>query len=180
MEENKKNQIDKDRVIKIVSIIIMIGIVILLASKSTSFFDKTKIKPNSTTENSQGIYEAVKNNSVSESNEESKTVQAFNHRLISPEEYKEKLESGEYVHIDIRTPQEYNEEKIAEGLNIDFNASDFKEQLDKLDKSKKYIYHCRSGSRSARAVPVFEELGFGEILELQGGINNWKTKFETL
>ena len=66
---------------------------------------------------------------------------------------------------------------FADGLNIDFYAPDFKEQLNKLDKNKKYIYHCRSGSRSARAVPIFKELGFKEVLELDGGINAWKKKF---
>ena len=104
----------------------------------------------------------------------------FNHRLIDPSEYKNKLEGGEYIHIDIRTPGEYQEERIANGFNIDFYATDFREQLDKLDKSKKYIYHCRSGSRSARAVPIFKELSFGEVLELDGGINKWKEFYPTI
>jgi rhodanese-related sulfurtransferase len=57
-------------------------------------------------------------------------------------------------------------------LLIDFYSPNFEEELDKLDKNKKYIYHCRSGSRSRSAITVFKKLGFTEIYELEGGINN--------
>ena len=95
----------------------------------------------------------------------------FIHQLITPQEYKEKLESGEYVHIDIRTLEEYTNERITDGLNIDFYKSDFRGRLNELDKTKKYLYHCRSGHRSSLAKYIFKELGFKQVYELDGGLN---------
>mgnify|MGYP006269493801 FL=1 len=87
--------------------------------------------------------------------------------------FKDKVDSEEYVIIDIRTPQEYNSERIKGAINIDFYSDSFEEEINKLDKDKKYLFYCRSGSRSSSALPLFEELGFREVYELQGGIQSW-------
>ena len=173
----------------------MLGIVMFLANKNSFILEDLE---NTLLDDSEIIIEknpmvpAVQPGTVSNDNQGESTgttpsvdVQEeqlntnFKHALINPSKYKEKLESGEYIHIDIRTAGEYDAEKIENGLNIDFYATNFKSELDKLDKTKKYIYHCRSGSRSANSVAIFEELGFGEVLELEGGINNWKAEYPT-
>ena len=87
--------------------------------------------------------------------------------------FKDKVDSEEYVIIDIRTPQEYDSERIKGAINIDFYSDSFEEEINKLDKDKKYLFYCRSGSRSSSALPLFEELGFREVYELQGGIQSW-------
>jgi len=95
--------------------------------------------------------------------------------LISPEEFKKKLDSGEYVLVDIRTPEEFKEGHIPGAtLNLDFYAPDFKDKVSKLDKNKKYLYYCRSGHRSGEASELAKEFGFTEAYELDGGINAWK------
>ncbi len=93
--------------------------------------------------------------------------------LISPAEFKEKMESGEYVLVDIRTPEEYQAGHIKGAINIDFYAPDFKEQVSKLDKNKKYLYYCRSGHRSGQAEVLAKAFDFPEVYELDGGINAW-------
>lgn len=81
--------------------------------------------------------------------------------------------SGEVIVLDIRTPAEFAEGHIEGALNIDFNADNFADNIDKLDKSKEYLVHCRSGGRSGRSLPTFESLGFEKILHLDGGMNGW-------
>ena len=81
-------------------------------------------------------------------------------------------ETDEVV-LDIRTPEEYNEGIIEGAVNIDFYADDFAVQLDSLDKDAHYVVYCRSGNRSGQANSTFEELGFTNVTEIDGGIANW-------
>ena len=79
----------------------------------------------------------------------------------------------DFIIIDIRTPQEFNEGHIENAVNIDFYSEIFKEDLDKLDKNKTYLIYCRSGNRSGRAMPIMKELGFNEVYNLSVGIKEW-------
>ena len=95
-------------------------------------------------------------------------------KLISPAEFKEKIETGEYVLVDIRTPEEYQSGHIEGAINIDYYAPDFKEQVSQLDRNKKYLYYCRSGHRSGEAEILAKTFNFSEVYELDGGINAWQ------
>ncbi len=79
----------------------------------------------------------------------------------------------DFVITDIRTPEEFNEGHIENAVNIDFYSETFREDLDKLDKSKTYFIYCRSGNRSGRAMPIMKELGFQEVYNLSAGIKEW-------
>lgn len=79
----------------------------------------------------------------------------------------------DFIIVDIRTPEEFNEGHIENAVNIDFYSDTFKEDLDKLDKNKAYFIYCRSGNRSGRAMPIMKELGFKEVYNLSVGITEW-------
>jgi len=81
--------------------------------------------------------------------------------------------NSEVVVLDVRTPEEFGEGHIAGAVNIDFKAAGFREEVAKLDKSKSYLVHCRSGARSSQSLEVFKELGFSEIHHMGGGFNEW-------
>jgi rhodanese-related sulfurtransferase len=81
-------------------------------------------------------------------------------------------ESDEIV-LDIRTPEEYDQGIIEGAINIDFYANDFAVQLDALDKDAHYVVYCNSGNRSGQANSTFEDLGFTNVTEIDGGITNW-------
>ena len=75
--------------------------------------------------------------------------------------------------IDVRTPQEYSQERIAGAINIDFNSVSFRNDLDKLDKDRTYIVYCRTGFLSGKALDIMGELGFQEVYKPSGGIEAW-------
>jgi len=77
------------------------------------------------------------------------------------------------VVLDIRTPEEFDEAHLADAIDVDFYASDFADQLDKLDKDVPYVMYCRTGNRSSDAVQTMKDLGFVEVYEIDGGIVNW-------
>jgi len=105
-----------------------------------------------------------------------------NIRSISPVEFQNLAESGEYVIIDIRTPAELLPENggqlFDEILNIDFYKPDFRENLAKLDPDENYLIYCRSGSRSGKTLKIMKEMGFKNVANLDGGRNAWLRTFK--
>ena len=77
------------------------------------------------------------------------------------------------VLLDIRTPEEFAETRIAGSVNINFYAPDFADQIGELDRNAAYVVYCRSGNRSAQAMDVFRQLDFAEVHEIDGGIVAW-------
>lgn len=75
--------------------------------------------------------------------------------------------------VDIRTPKEYNEGHIGNAINIDFNASDFEANIQKLNKNKRIYIYCRTGNRSAKASEKMSNWGFRKIYVLPIGIEGW-------
>ncbi|MCP4847400.1 MAG: rhodanese-like domain-containing protein [Verrucomicrobiaceae bacterium] len=85
-----------------------------------------------------------------------------------------KKEEKKLVILDVRTPEEYKTSHIAGAKLLDFLADDFKASLAKLDKTKVYLLHCRSGSRSSSAFALMKRLGFKSVYHLDGGILAWR------
>jgi len=85
-------------------------------------------------------------------------------------------DNPDFMIIDVRTPQEFDEEHIENALNIDYYSETFRDELNKLDKNKTYLIHCRSGGRSGRALAIMAELNFREVYNMSGGINQWKAE----
>lgn len=71
--------------------------------------------------------------------------------------------------LDVRTPGEVSQGKIKNATNININSPDFKQKVEKLDKSKTYVVYCRSGVRSSRACRMMKKMGFENLYNLQGG-----------
>ena len=92
--------------------------------------------------------------------------------VITPTEFKEK--SVNQTIIDVRTPEEYNEGHIDGAVNINFNDENFKDKIEKLDKSKPVYVYCRSGKRSSAASAEMSKAGFNKVFDLEGGILNWE------
>jgi rhodanese-related sulfurtransferase len=94
-------------------------------------------------------------------------------RTVSPEEFESSLGATNSVLLDIRTPQEFESGRIEGAKNIDFYSSSFKSELDDLDKDIEYQIYCNSGNRSATALTMMKDLGFTNVIELDGGISAW-------
>jgi rhodanese-related sulfurtransferase len=82
----------------------------------------------------------------------------------------------DFIIVDVRTPEEFNDGHIENAVNIDFYSETFRQDLDKLDKSKVYLVYCRSGNRSGQAMDIMDELGFQEVYNLDTGIQEWIAK----
>lgn len=77
------------------------------------------------------------------------------------------------VIIDVRTAKEFAEGHLPGAVNIDVKSPKFAENVAKLDNTKTYLVHCRSGGRSARSLKTFEKHDFKNILHLEAGYLGW-------
>ena len=93
---------------------------------------------------------------------------------VSAEQAKTVLyNNADLIVLDVRTEGEYKSRKIDKAINIDYNAPDFREQLQKLDKNNTYLVYCRSGARSNAAMEIMKAEGFMFLYHLEGGILSW-------
>ncbi len=77
-------------------------------------------------------------------------------------------EKGEYQLIDVREQHEFDEANL-NGLLIPMG--EVMDNIDKIEKDKPVIIHCRSGKRSATVIGALEtQLGFTNLYNLKGGI----------
>src|SRR5512134_2126968 len=77
---------------------------------------------------------------------------------LSPAEAREVLgkRSGapDFVLLDVRTRKEFDAERIAGAVMVDYNSPSFRDEIAKLDREKTYLVYCRTGNRSAGALKV--------------------------
>lgn len=84
-----------------------------------------------------------------------------------------KITGQSVIVLDVRTPTEFAEGRIANSINIDVLSDYFMADIAGLDKSVEYAIYCRSGKRSVDAATAMDEIGFS-TLNLTGGIIAWQ------
>lgn len=148
--------------------IIALAVMVFTANAGAASPEKTKTKA----VGSKKIAVAAKK--VPEPAAPSRTVGKTEWPLnIPPADAKTYLETEKPVLLDVRTPEEYAAGHLANSILIDYRAADFKDNLNKLDKTVKYLIYCRSGHRSGLALQIMKELGFADYHDIAGGINAW-------
>lgn len=95
---------------------------------------------------------------------------------LTQEDWIKQLKEGNNsVVLDVRTQEEVDLGTIPNSIHIDiYKGQGFIYELEELDKTKKYFVYCRSGSRSGQACVIMSQLGFDNVYNLVGGINEWK------
>ncbi len=67
------------------------------------------------------------------------------------------IAKNNYILVDVRSVEEYNESHLVDAINIPHDTID--ENVD-LDKSKDILVYCKSGNRSNMARVSLEKLGY--------------------
>jgi len=82
--------------------------------------------------------------------------------------------NADFVILDIRTPGEYQTGHLPNSILIDFYSKEFVNNISRLDKTKTYLLHCRSGNRSGRSLGLFRKMKFKLVYHLADGIIGWE------
>lgn len=94
---------------------------------------------------------------------------------ITAEEVKRALENkADVIVIDVRTREEYSEGHINGSILLPVDTVHKKIVSIIPDKNKIVYVHCRSGTRSKRAVKIMEKMGYTNIFNMQGGFLAWE------
>ena len=93
---------------------------------------------------------------------------------LDVQQFKQKMSEPSVVILDVRTPQETAQGKIAGAIELDFRNANFAAEAAKLDKEKTYLVYCRSGARSSQACKIMAEKGFKNLFNLSGGYLKWQ------
>jgi len=101
-------------------------------------------------------------------------------RGLSPEEVAGELERGDAVLVDLREGPELEASgRIAGSVHVprgmlEFRADPTSAYHDEvLDPGRRVILHCASGGRSALAAATLQDMGYGDVAHLDGGITRW-------
>lgn len=82
-----------------------------------------------------------------------------------------RLNSANWLLIDVRNPNEYALESIPGSRNIPL--TDLSDAFADLDTDEHIVFICQSGMRSLKAVNFAHSVGFINSKSLEGGINAW-------
>jgi len=107
-------------------------------------------------------------------------VSTLNEEIVSAQEaytlIQNNLDNPDFIILDVRTPEEFDDGHIEGAVNTDFYEGDFRDNVDALEKDKSYLVHCRSGTRSQSTVDIMEELGFTNVYHMTGGFIEWEAE----
>lgn len=92
---------------------------------------------------------------------------------VDMDELNIKKDNGAKI-VDVRSPQEYEEGHIDGAINIPLY--EINNKFDEIinDKNQEIVLYCLSGQRSKNAYKKLVKLGYSNVFNLYGGLENWK------
>lgn len=93
---------------------------------------------------------------------------------VSVEECRELLDKNNegVALLDVRTPGENAMIKIANSILMPLN--ELQSRANELDKTKKILIYCATGSRSQIACNILQGAGFEDCFDVRDGISAWQ------
>jgi molybdopterin/thiamine biosynthesis adenylyltransferase/rhodanese-related sulfurtransferase len=93
-------------------------------------------------------------------------------------ELKQKLDNHDkFVLLDVREPFEWDICHLDQAKLIPLGQ--LPSRMSELDSADEIVIHCKSGGRSAKAVRLLQEAGFGKLHNVEGGITAWAEEVDT-
>jgi len=127
------------------------------------------------------LAQVAKDHNILDTNEMVQTIvraQEVDSRVqVEPTAVKGWLDAGEdFSFIDVRTPEEWDQARIAQAELLDYNQS---EKYMGLPKDRKIVFSCHSGIRSLDVASYFIGHGFTEVYSMRGGISAWSDEIDS-
>ncbi len=98
------------------------------------------------------------------------------HSITASELWEWIKRGDDLVLLDVRTPKEYQHERIADAVNVELDA--LRERIGELDAGKNTVVYCRQGLRGFLAARILQQCGFEQVSNLSGGMLSWQYQVE--
>ncbi len=102
---------------------------------------------------------------------------------LSPEQVAQELEQGGVTLIDLREPEERQQQGvIPQAIHAPRGMLEFYADAtspyhrSEFNPEQRIILHCASGGRSALAADTLQQMGYTHVAHLDGGLKVWKEK----
>ena len=106
------------------------------------------------------------------------TEEKISYQQVSMEEGLELMKAdSEYILLDVRRTDEYEEGHIPGAINIPNESIGTEEIAELPDKNQTIYVYCRSGNRSKQASQKLVDLGYTNVIEF-GGIIDYSGEIE--
>jgi rhodanese-related sulfurtransferase len=93
-------------------------------------------------------------------------------RLLEPAAFREMVENGNVVVIDVREPEEYQQGHLAGSILLPLRTLYY--AVGELPRDRMLLIVDRSGRRTARAMQTLRDLEFESYRGLKGGVLAWR------
>jgi len=80
--------------------------------------------------------------------------------------------SVETIVLDVREPEEYEHGHVPGAISLP--QADLASRLDEIPRDCPLVLICRSGARSLRAAQFLRQVGFEQVMNVQGGTEAWR------
>jgi len=96
---------------------------------------------------------------------------------ISPQELKEKVQTAKnFILLDVREAEEREISRLPNDVHIPLG--ELGARLGELDPGAEIVVYCRTGNRSGRAAAWMAHMGYRNVWNLAGGINQWAREID--
>ncbi len=96
-------------------------------------------------------------------------------KFLQAKDFSTKMNSTkDAVILDVRTPQEFEKNRLANAVNFNWLGDDFEKSISQIDKSTPVFVYCFSGARSKAAAEKMAAEGFTKVYALDGGLLKWE------
>ena len=93
---------------------------------------------------------------------------------ISPQETAAALDRGDTLLIDVRDPDEWQEDHIPGARSFSRGTVELEIEEAAPDLSTPIITHCGGGGRSALTAESLQRMGYTNVKSMAGGFKAWK------
>lgn len=99
--------------------------------------------------------------------------------VLSVKDFAEKVKSGEYIVVDLRTDEERKEQGYIKWTSkfCDVRNDNILQKLVNQDRDDKYLIYCFAGNRSAAVYNIMTDYWFKNVEQLEWGFNAWRNSW---
>jgi sulfur-carrier protein adenylyltransferase/sulfurtransferase len=94
---------------------------------------------------------------------------------ITAEELERRRAAGEPILVvDVREKDDYSEGHIAGAVSVPRGVLEMKIDDHTMDEERPIVLYCGGGSRSALSALTLQQMGYRNVLSLEGGFRGWE------
>lgn len=97
-------------------------------------------------------------------------------RSLTPQQVAALQKESAITLLDVREPWEYERVHLPGSVHIPMD--DLRARLAELDPAQVYVVICHHGNRSRQVATFLQSQGFPQIINLEGGIEEWARSLE--